>query len=139
VGTVEGMSGYTVSNLKEVEDSAVAFGLSPDLEARFARDALGCEQTGLSYQRLAPGARSTFSHRHAADEEIYVVLSGGGSVRLDDDDVGVGRWDAVRVAPGTARSFAAGPDGLELLAFGTHRPDDVEMLPAPWDSEADVS
>jgi len=133
------MSGYTVSNLKQIEDSAVGFGLAPDLEARFAREALGCEQTGLSYQRLAPGARSTFAHRHGADEEIYVVLSGSGSVRLEDDTVAVGRWDAVRVAPGTARAFAAGSDGLELLAFGTHRPDDVEMLPAPWQNETEAS
>jgi uncharacterized cupin superfamily protein len=133
------MSGYTVSNLKQIEDSAVGFGLAPDLEARFAREALGCEQTGLSYQRLAPGARSTFAHRHGADEEIYVVLSGSGSVRLEDDTVAVGRWDAVRVAPGTARAFAAGSDGLELLAFGTHRPDDVEMLPAPWQDGAEAS
>jgi uncharacterized cupin superfamily protein len=131
------MSDYKVSNLKQVEDSAVSFGLAPDLEARFAREALGCKQTGLSYQRLASGARSSFAHRHGADEEIYVVLSGSGSVKLDDDVVAVGRWDAVRVAPGTARAFAAGPDGLEFLAFGTHRPDDVEMLPAPWeDGEA---
>ena len=34
------MSGYTVVNLKEVEDQAPNFGLSPDLEARFARVAL---------------------------------------------------------------------------------------------------
>jgi uncharacterized cupin superfamily protein len=133
------VSGYTVSNLKQLEDSAVAFGLAPDLEARFARDALGCEQTGLSYQRLAPGARSTFAHRHGADEEIYVVLSGSGSARLEDEDVAIGRWDAVRVAPGTARAFSAGPDGLELLAFGTHRPDDAAVLPAPWDDEASAS
>src|SRR5262245_36072535 len=130
------MSGYTVSNLKQLEDSAVVFGLAPDLEARFARDALGCEQTGLSYQRLAPGARSTFAHRHAADEEVYVVVAGSGSVRLDDVDVAIERWDAVRVAPDTVRAFAAGPDGLEVLAFGTHRPDDAEVLPAPWDEEA---
>jgi len=124
------VSRYAIANLKQLEDSAVAFGLAPDLEARFARDALECEQTGLSYQRLAPDARMQFAHRHGADEEVYFVLSGSGSVRLDDDVVAVGRWDAVRVAPGTVRAFAAGPDGLELLAFGTHRPDD-EMLPAP--------
>ena len=34
------MSGYTIVNMKEVEDQAPKFGLSPDLEARFARVAL---------------------------------------------------------------------------------------------------
>lgn len=129
------MSDYTVSNLKQVEDSAVEFGLSPELEARFAREALGCERTGLSYQRLAPDARMKFAHRHAKDEEVYVVLSGGGSARLDDDVVQVGEWDAVRVAPGTVREFAAGGNGLELLAFGTHHTDDVEMLPSAWSDD----
>ena len=52
------MSDYTVMNLKEVEDAAVGFGRSPDLEARFARKPLGSEQVAISYQRLAPGVRT---------------------------------------------------------------------------------
>jgi uncharacterized cupin superfamily protein len=122
------VAGHTVKNLKQIEDSAVKFGLAPALEARFAREELGCEQVGMSYQRVAPGERHPLVHRHAADEEIYVVTSGAGTVTLDGKDVAVGPWDAVRVAPGTVRGFAAGPDGLEILAFGTHRPDDGEIL-----------
>lgn len=129
------VAGYTIKNLKQLENKAIAFGFSPQLEARFAREDLGCEQTGLSYQRLAPGARSPFAHRHAADEELYVVLSGSGSMSLDDELVALEPWDAIRVAPQTVRAFAAGVDGLELLAFGTHRADDAEMLPAKWPDE----
>ncbi|MEA2430170.1 MAG: hypothetical protein QOI19_643, partial [Thermoleophilaceae bacterium] len=52
------MADYTIANLKgDVEDQAPQFGLSPDLEARFARQTLGLERSGLSYQRLAPGFR----------------------------------------------------------------------------------
>ena len=51
------MSGYTIANLKEVEDQAPKFGLSPDLEARFARVALDAEMIGITYQRLAPNLR----------------------------------------------------------------------------------
>ena len=40
--------------------------------------------------------------------------------------------DAVRVSPGVTRAFEAGPDGLELLAFGTHREDDAEMVSDFW-------
>jgi len=126
------MTAYTLRNLKDVEDQAVKFGLSPQLEARFARDDLECEQTGISYQRLAPGARQPFAHRHAHDEELYVVLAGGGDIRLDDEFVPIEIWDTIRVAPQTVRAFAAGPDGLELLAFGMHGIDDAEMLPAVW-------
>jgi uncharacterized cupin superfamily protein len=124
------VAGYAIANLKTVEDSAVAGGFSPALEARFARVALGCEQTGISYQRLAPGERSPFFHRHGRDEEVYVVVSGSGRVRVGDDVAEVRRWDAVRVAPETVRGFAAGPDGLEFLAFGTHTDSDAQVVPA---------
>jgi mannose-6-phosphate isomerase-like protein (cupin superfamily) len=126
------MAGYEVANLKDVEDSAVAFGLSPDVEARFARGVLAAEGSGLSYQRLAPGVRQSFGHRHAEQEETYVVLSGTGRVKLGDEVVELGPWDALRVAPEVARCFEAGPDGIELLAFGAGPAGDAETLPGWW-------
>ena len=127
------MAGYTIKNLKEVEDAAPKFGLAPKVEARFARDALEAQSSGLSYQRLAPGSRQMFGHRHVEQEEIYVVLGGGGRLKLDDDVIEVRPLDAVRVAPETMRCFEAGPEGLELLAFGPRRgANDVEMSPGWW-------
>jgi mannose-6-phosphate isomerase-like protein (cupin superfamily) len=128
------MSGYTIKNLKDVEDAAVKFGLSPAMESRFARRDLGLEQVGLSYQRLAPDARQPFSHRHEQQEEVYVVTDGAGRVKVGDEVVELRRWDAVRVAPGTVRTFAAGPEGLELLAFGggAGGMGDAEQLPDAW-------
>jgi mannose-6-phosphate isomerase-like protein (cupin superfamily) len=124
---------YTVANLKELEDSATRFGLSPQLESRFARRPLGGETLGLSYQRLAPGTRQPFGHRHAVQEEVYVVVSGSGRVKLDDDVVELRPWDAVRVAPETMRCFESGPEGIELLAFGAHTDSgDAETVPGWW-------
>lgn len=125
------MSAYTVKNLKDIEDSAVKFGLSPGMESRFARSDLGFEQIGLSYQRLAPDVHQPFAHRHHRQEEVYVVTDGAGRAKLGDDIVELRRWDAVRVAPGTVRAFAAGPEGLELLAFGggAGGMQDAETLP----------
>jgi hypothetical protein len=37
-----------------------------------------------------------------------------------------------RVAPHVARAFEAGPDGLEFLATGPHRPGDGELVDDPW-------
>lgn len=127
------MPGYAVRNLKEIEDSAVKFGLSPRMESRFARHDLGAETLGLSYQRLAPNVRQPFGHRHEQQEEVYVVLSGGGRATLGEDVVELRPWDAVRVAPQTLRAFEAGPDGLELLAFGAHTDaGDVETVEGFW-------
>jgi hypothetical protein len=134
------MADYTVKNLREVEDSAPTFGFAPDMEARFATGELGLGESGVSLQRLAPDAAQPFGHRHKRQEELYVVLAGSGRVRLDDVVVELGPWDAVRVAPGVSRSFAAGPDGLEFLAVGAPAvdslPEDVEQEPSPWGSEA---
>ena len=110
--------GYTVRNLKEVDDAAPAFGLSPQLEARFARKPLGSTKVAVSYQRLQPNVRIPFGHRHAAQEEIYVVLSGGARAKVEDEVVDLKQWDALRVDPETMRGLEAGPDGVELLAVG---------------------
>ncbi len=113
------MSGYTVANLKtDVEDQAPKFGLAPDLAGHFARQSLDCEQSGLSYQKLAAGFRLPFGHTHSKQEEIYVVLAGGGRMKLDDEVVDVKAFDAIRVAPGVKRGFEGGSDGMELVAFG---------------------
>jgi hypothetical protein len=129
------MAGYTIKNLKDdVEDMAPKFGFAPNLEARFARDELECEKSGLSYQRYAPNFRTPFGHRHAEQEELYVIVSGSGRMKLGDDLVELRAWDVVRVPGDIMRAFEAGPDGAELIAFGapfTGR-SDTEMQPGWW-------
>lgn len=125
---------YAKKNLRDVEDVAAKHGLSETQEARFARGALGAEQTGLNYLTVKPGRREAFAHRHGQAEEIYVVLGGSGQVKLEDELVDLGPLDAVRVSPGVTRSFEAGPDGLEVLVFGPHVEGDAEMVSDFWDA-----
>ena len=115
------LSGHTIVNLMEIENGAVEGGST--LEARFARSHLDSDHIGVSHFRYAPGRRSSKGHSHKQQEEVYVVLGGSGSVKLDDQRFDLRRWDVVRVAPATVRGFAAGPDGLELLAIGSDRPE----------------
>ena len=131
------MAEYTLANLKQVEDQAAKFGYAPNVEARFATVALELEESGTGYQRLAPNFRMPFGHRHKRQEELYVVLSGGARLKLDEEVVELNPWDAVRVPPGTMRCFEAGPEGVELLAFGAPHAgpspeEDVEMTPNWW-------
>ena len=123
---------YAKKNLRDVDDSAVEFGLSETQEARFPRSDLGAEQTGINFLTVKPSEREAFAHRHGTAEEIYVVLAGSGRVKLDDDLVELRPLDAVRVSPGVARSFEAGPDGLEVLIFGPHVEGDGEMVADFW-------
>jgi mannose-6-phosphate isomerase-like protein (cupin superfamily) len=126
------MAAYTVKNLKETEDLAVKHGFSETQEARFPRKDLEAEQTGLALLYLRPGMRQPFAHHQKEAEEIFVVLSGSGRVKLDDEILEVTAMDAIRISPPVTRAFEAGPDGLELLVFGPHHDDDAEMVPDHW-------
>lgn len=132
------MAGYTVANLKEdVPDMAPKFGFAPDLEARFAGVPLELDRSAVSYQRLAPGFRTPFGHRHKQQEELYVIVGGSGRMKIDDEIAELKTWDAVRIPPERMRCLEAGPDGAELLAFGAPKSgdspaDDAEMTPNWW-------
>jgi mannose-6-phosphate isomerase-like protein (cupin superfamily) len=132
------MPDFTHANLMDVEDAAVEGGLSPALEARFARGALECAKVGVSYQRIAPDTRVPFGHHHRQQEEIYVILGGSGHANLAGEIVDLRPLDALRVAPEVTRAFEAGPEGLELLAFGSGEGglQDAEVEPSWW-AEAD--
>jgi len=132
------MSDFTIKNLKgDVDDMAPQFGLAPDVEARFAREPLESTKLGLSYQRLAPNVRYAFGHKHAEQEEVYVVVEGSGRVKLDDEVRDVAQWDAVRVGSDTIRCFEAGPNGLALIAVGApfEGANDAEMIPNWWSDD----
>ena len=126
------MAAYAKRNLSDVEDSAARHGLSDIQEARFPRADLGAEQTGMNHLVLKPGRREAFAHRHQTAEEIYLVLGGSGQVKLDGDLVELAPKDLVRVSPGPARAFQAGPDGLEVLIFGPRVEGDAEMVQDFW-------
>lgn len=119
-------------NFDEVADLAPQFGMERFGESRFLRDQVGAQGIGAALYRIRPGARPGFGHRHADAEELYVVLEGTGRMKLDDELVDLRPLDAVRVAPPVVREVEAGPDGMVVLAFGTHVEGDAEMLPGWW-------
>jgi mannose-6-phosphate isomerase-like protein (cupin superfamily) len=123
------MSDYTIKNLMEIEDSAGES--APGVQARFARKHIDSTDLGVTYIRYDPGVRSPVGHSHREQEEVYVVVSGSGRVKLDDEIVEVRAWDVVRVAPPTVRGFEGGPEGIELIAIGSTRPEGGDGVPAP--------
>jgi uncharacterized cupin superfamily protein len=129
------MSDYTHINLKEdVDDQAPNFGLSPNLESRMARVALGLEHSGVSYIRIAPGFRIPFGHKHKQQEEVYVLVNGSARIKIDDEVREMKQWDAVRLHRDTFRGFEAGDDGAELIAIGAPNtgPGDADVVQDFW-------
>jgi mannose-6-phosphate isomerase-like protein (cupin superfamily) len=125
-------TGYARVNIEDVEDIAAKFGMGEVGQARHVREDVGAQGVGLSWYRMNPSRRTGFGHRHDEVEELYVVLAGSGRVKLDDEILDLRRGDVVRVAPPTVREFEAGPDGMELLATGTHAQGDGELLHGWW-------
>ena len=110
---------FTLRNLREdLADVGSNFDGAPDLEFRAAGKALGLEHSGLSFQRIPPDYRFPYGHTHKQQEEVFVIMGGGGRMKLDEEIVEVKKWDVVRVPPGTWRGYEAGPEGLEILVFG---------------------
>jgi mannose-6-phosphate isomerase-like protein (cupin superfamily) len=127
------MSDYTIVNMKEVEDQATKFGLSPDLEARFARVPLGSELIGFTYQRLAPNFRIPWGHTHKTQEEVFLLVNGSARMKLGDEIKELKPWDAVRVHKDLMRSFEAGPEGAEFIVVGAPGgPGDAEIAQNWW-------
>jgi mannose-6-phosphate isomerase-like protein (cupin superfamily) len=128
------MGTYTKKNVRsEVENQAPNFGMPDELEARFGRTPLGGKTLGLSLMKLDPGFRIPFGHKHEDQEEVYVVVRGSARIKVEDEIVEVGQWDAIRFDKNTMRNVEAGPEGVEYLAFGAgDDPRDAEMVQGWW-------
>ena len=96
------MSEYAIVNLLEIDDDVL--GRLEGLEGRFSRKFLGSRDLGVSHWRYAPNLRNPGAHSHREQEEAYVVVSGSGRVRLDDEIREIRQWDVIRVAPEVVRA-----------------------------------
>lgn len=128
------MSGYTKVNLRDDVDDMAKGNMPPGIEAHFAKGALDCEKSGVSYMKLEPDFHPPFGHKHEEQEEVYVVISGGARIKVDDEEIELRPLDAIRMAPDTMRALKAGPEGCELILFGAPKParQDAELEPGWW-------
>jgi uncharacterized cupin superfamily protein len=93
--------------------------------------AAGSLASGINHVEVAAGARNCAFHCHAAEEEMFVVLAGSGTLRLGDECHPVKPGHVLARPPGTgiAHQFIAGDGGLTLLAWGTREPNDIAWHP----------
>ncbi len=81
--------------------------------------ATGSVAVGMRRWQVDPGCRSTPPHAHGGEEEIFYVLGGTGLLWQDGQVCEIGAGDCIVHLPdGAAHTLKAGPDGLDVLAFG---------------------
>jgi mannose-6-phosphate isomerase-like protein (cupin superfamily) len=109
-----------------------------DLEAegpggmvRKVRRSLGARAFGFNYFVFPPNQDGR-EHEHADSnmEEVYFVVKGSGTMRVDGEEVELRPGRFVRVDPGSTRLPRSGGDGLEFVTFGA--PLDKQYEPPEW-------
>jgi uncharacterized cupin superfamily protein len=104
----------------------------PPMRSKLQRlgDAAGARGIGVNRLRIAPGMLSTPPHSHGRSEEIFFVLSGTGLLWQDENVCELSAGDTiVHLADREEHTLRGGPDGLEVLIFGTRHPVEYGWLP----------
>ena len=105
-------------------------------------EAAGSARTGMKHAVVPPGELHCPPHCHSAEEEIFVVLDGDGTLELtpapharakggQDEQHPVRAGHVVSRPAGTriAHTFRAGDAGMTLLAYGQRKSDDIAYYP----------
>lgn len=129
VGGEPGERPSTTRHLDEVPAETYRHGAS-EVHDRDLGSALGSTLTGLSHQTIPAGAEGWPPHVHSAEDEIFVVLSGEGEVRLGEEAFPVRAGSVVGRPAGSrvAHSFRATTE-LTLLSWGPREPNDMVYYP----------
>ena len=120
-------------NVVALGDVPVVF----DGRVRRAAQAAGAATTGLNHVVLPAGGGGAQAHCHSQEEELFVVLDGGGALELwgrgaerpEEHALRAGDVISRPAGTGVAHAFNAGADGLTYLAYGTREPNDMCFYP----------
>mgnify|MGYP000201902971 CR=1 FL=1 len=90
----------------------------PRVELKEALNLTGCE---VSINELVANASVPFVHAHKQNEELYIILEGGGELFIDGEVIAVSKGEAIRIDPEGKRCFRAGKNGIKMICIQTKR------------------
>ncbi len=92
----------------------------PGIQFRTAGRELGVTAWGMNVLAIDAGCTGYPEHDHAKDgqEEVYVVLTGSGTLEAEGAATPLEPGTLARVGPATKRKIVPGPDGIVVLALG---------------------
>jgi mannose-6-phosphate isomerase-like protein (cupin superfamily) len=107
------MSNYEVKKIDEME--AIYRGAF-----KRARAELGVEAFGMQIIDMPPNFESYPAHDHSHDnqEEVFLVMRGGGEIEIDGERFPLDGDHIARVGPETKRKLWPGPEGIRVVIVG---------------------
>jgi mannose-6-phosphate isomerase-like protein (cupin superfamily) len=108
------MGDYTVKRFDEMDSRrGGAF--------KLARASLGVTSFGMQIIDMPPNSGEFYpnhDHLHDGQEEVYIVLGGGGQIAIGDERIALAPDTAGSVGPDTKRQLFPGDDGMRVLVLG---------------------
>lgn len=71
----------------------------------FLKNELKLSGMEASINKLPPGMKIPFYHKHRENEELYIFIKGQGQFQVDGEIINVKEGTAIRVSPGGVRAW----------------------------------
>lgn len=124
---------YKISNINTIPDEYID---DPNFESKMKSlligDALGSEKIYVNIDFVKPGGKSTMYHSHSRQEEFFLIMSGNGLLRINEEEITVKTGDVISKPAGKniAHQFINNSSEiLQILDVGNRDKDDVAMYP----------
>jgi uncharacterized cupin superfamily protein len=125
-----------MNGLSNINNIPSEYMYDPDFQSKLKTvligDAIGCEKIYINIDFVKPGGVSTKYHSHSKQEELFLVMSGNGILRIDDQEIPIKTGDVVSKPAGKNikhQFINNSTDILQILDVGTREKGDVVAYP----------
>jgi len=125
-----------MKNISNIENIPKEYMDDPDFQTKMKTiligDAIGCERIYVNMDFVKPGGVSVKYHSHSKQEEFYLIMSGIGILRINDEELPIKRGDVISAPAGkdTGHQFINNSEEiLQILDVGTREKDDIVTYP----------
>jgi mannose-6-phosphate isomerase-like protein (cupin superfamily) len=119
------VAGYDVADVRDLDAEG------PGGMVRKVRRAVGARAFGCNYFIFPPNQEGReHDHGDSNQEEVYFVVTGSGTMRIDGEEIELQPGRFIRVDPAATRVLVSGADGLEFFTVGA--PLDRQYEPPSW-------
>lgn len=96
------MQNYTKTELGTIADI-----MNKENGKAFLKDALQLTSCEISVNTMPAGTKLPFNHKHKQNEEVYIFLSGSGTMTLDNTVLAIQEGTCIKVLPEVSRCMEA--------------------------------